>query len=223
MRIIYYPITLNFHSTKAHQMNIIFANQKGGTGKSTLAICVAHSMSKQNIEIQLIDTDPQQSSSRWLDRSKGSVKGKYEPVENLEAILKEAPDAIKIIDTVGKFGATEQNAWRTILAQSALVIVPVLPTPIDLESALDLLEAIRHTKRRAQVVTIINKAKHGRMTDQAEAALCALPFPHLKTRIYDRIDYARSLGFGTSPAGLAKSNKARCEIENLTTEIKNYV
>ncbi len=47
-------------------MIILIGSQKGGCGKSTIAINIAAYLAKHNKDIVLVDADPQQSSANWV-------------------------------------------------------------------------------------------------------------------------------------------------------------
>jgi chromosome partitioning protein len=68
-------------------MIVLIGSQKGGCGKSTIAINIAAYLAKHNKDIVLVDADPQQSSANWVKDAMKPVYPKY-IVFNAMAILR---------------------------------------------------------------------------------------------------------------------------------------
>ncbi len=68
---------------------VSFLHQKGGTGKSTLAICTAWGLAAQGARVLLLDTDYQGTSSEWGNRfgaaNRVEVRSQVQPLVHLQA------------------------------------------------------------------------------------------------------------------------------------------
>jgi chromosome partitioning protein len=121
-------------------------SQKGGAGKSTLARQLAV-LAGSTQPSMLIDRDPQQTTTKWWIRRQEVAKasGRPELVElegnTLTAaagVLRRKPGVL-FIDTKPAIGEPEAEAARV----SDLVIVPVRPSPDDLEAVGETLRIVR--------------------------------------------------------------------------------
>jgi chromosome partitioning protein len=126
---------------------ITIAAQKGGVGKTTLAVNLAVAAEAAGIRTALADLDPQESATAWYERRAGDAPH-VEPLSarRLPAWLAAARASgfgLAIIDTPPAAGAEAAEAVQL----SDLALIPCRPSLIDLE-------AIRRT---AQLVTIAAK------------------------------------------------------------------
>jgi len=71
-------------------MRTLFLNHKGGTGKSTSCVCVAMAMAKVGRQVALMDLDPQQSATEWLERCDSGVEA-YNPAKEYDVVVVDTP------------------------------------------------------------------------------------------------------------------------------------
>lgn len=167
-----------------------FISQKGGAGKSTLARQFAVLASDGNPTI-LIDRDSQQTTTKWWGRRRDLALAPERPdLLDLDGMtLPAAVDALRskagavFIDTRPAIGEPEAEAARV----ADLVIVPVRPSPDDLEAVGETLKVLRRLDKRA--VLIVNAAKTEARARDARAALSRYPVPVCPTHIADRTIY----------------------------------
>ena len=122
---------------------MIFAvvNQKGGAGKTTLAVHLAVHLADAGNRVALLDNDPQQSASRWVAAAEPDIAlrrvTEAEPlVRELEA-LRESHDAV-VCD-----GSPRLNDQTHVLMYFAdRVLIPVLPSALDVQATLETKAAI---------------------------------------------------------------------------------
>lgn len=208
-------------------MNIIAVmNQKGGSGKTTLALHLARGLQLEGKRVEILDLDRQRSATKWGEKAKRFERSGPTVTAGTVADL-EAMDAdVVVVDTAGDFRADAQGQAMAILKLCSLVVVPVLPTPLDVDGAEDLLHALTAAQEagvmKAKVVVVLNKSTRSRLTAQAREALGRYGHPLLVTSLADRVAYAEELGYGGTAFDRRKSDKARIEITQLITEIGEH-
>ena len=111
---------------------IMVINAKGGSGKTTLATNLASYYAQRGLDVVLADLDPQRSSLDWLSRrspGKPPIRG-YDGVRKRGASRRNADICIK--DTPA---AQHGRALSNLVRQAQTLIVPVLPSPVDMRAA----------------------------------------------------------------------------------------
>jgi cellulose biosynthesis protein BcsQ len=111
---------------------IVFATQKGGCGKSTLAACLAVAAHAAGERVFILDMDPKKSLSRWGSKRNDShlpVRA-VSPAKLLAtlSVLSERDVSLVVLDTP----ALESPATLTAIKAADLLIVPVRPAPFDI-------------------------------------------------------------------------------------------
>ena len=99
---------------------IAITNEKGGTGKSTIACLLVEYLNHLKKKVQLIDTDPIQTFQTWVNNCK--LEGRQ---------VSTSPAIYQIIDTAGSSGSA--LSW---LAQTDLILVPFRPHYADLQTTI---------------------------------------------------------------------------------------
>lgn len=207
---------------------IALINQKGGCGKSTNSCHIAYWLMKQGYSVAVIDSDSQQSVTRWLKNMGSPIQSFVmgDPDELVEKIpvIAEAHDFV-VVD--GAAGITETT--RCILLRADLVIVPVQPSGLDLSSANDALRLVKQAQSvrngLPKVKILISRAVKGtRLYDEAIAFLKEKPL--FATAIHQRQAVADCFGQAAVVWTLPKSKGAQEGIEEfnaLCSEILEVV
>ncbi len=120
---------------------IAILNQKGGSGKTTIATNLAHALERSEGKVLLVDSDPQGSSRDWNEANGGSIL----PVVGLdrETLAKDL-QAISIgYDWIVIDGAPQIAKLSAAAVKVAdLVVIPVQPSPYDIWACADLVDII---------------------------------------------------------------------------------
>ena len=202
---------------------ITVAQQKGGTGKTTLAVHLALAFIKyHNFKVAIIDTDPQGSLGKWfMIRSEKNISN-----ENLtfktaslwgaqyeSKLLKKDHDII-IIDTPPKI---ESDA-RPAIEAADLVLIPVAPSHVDFWATEAIIDIAKKAKRK--ILIQINRANHrSKLISQTLEYINTLKVKATNTLIGHRQIFVSSMGLGKTAVEQQRSGKAIEEIKNISNQI----
>ncbi len=209
-------------------MIISILNQKGGTGKTTLAVNITRSYTKDNTKSLLVDSDSQGSALRWHERSGGDlIDLTCLPVNTLDKDVVKFKNRYEriIIDGVPRISPL------TICAIKAadLILIPVQPSPYDVWATEDLVRSVKDriemtdgkTKAAFIVTRRIKGTKLGRdVNEQLER----LQLPVFEHGTHQRVDYATSVERGLTVLDDEFQNtEAAKEINEITKEIEEFI
>ena len=119
---------------------ILILNSKGGCGKTTITTNLASYFANEGFSTALMDYDPQGSSTQWLNiRSlekapiQGVVAHANTTMGQTSAFQNRVPHGAEkvILDTPAGINGEQ---LRKLIAQADVVIIPVLPSPIDIHA-----------------------------------------------------------------------------------------
>ncbi len=202
---------------------LTFAQQKGGSGKTTLCAHFAVELAARGLRVALLDSDPQGSLGRWFmtrfDRDSG-LKGDLTfstasawGVSYEASKYRDSHDFV-LIDTPPKI----DSDLRPALKVSDMIIVPVTASQVDLWATEGVLEmAAREGKRP---LAVLNRARSGtKLTQSVKAALSELEADPAEAVIANRVAYAEALGVGLGVAELSGAGVAAQEIAALADEV----
>lgn len=198
---------------------ITVAQQKGGSGKTTLAVNLGVAFAKAGHKVALLDTDPQGSLGRWfmtrrdrmgdpgMDLSTASAWGVSYECEKLKKI-----NDIVIIDTPPKVDADLRPALR----EADLVLIPVASSHLDLWATDGVLDLVSREKRRALVV--LNRTKAGTRLAEDVAQAAGELAEVAQARFGQRVVFAETMGHGMGAPEVGKS-VASAEVSALMDEV----
>ena len=202
---------------------ISLANQKGGSGKTTLCVNLSVLWSNSEYKIAIIDADKQRSLTNWYDSRKkyygdndtGISIFKYNAVDHSEMLkdLKKNFDII-LIDSPPSISMDS----ITIVRNSNYVVVPVQPSPLDILATIPFLDLIKKEKKSSKVVLnrILARAK---LTEAMALRLRYSGAKILRTKISSRVLYAETFNVGRGVIDISVVSSASKEIIKLGNEI----
>ncbi len=205
-----------------HPSVIVFASQKGGSGKTTLSGHVAVEAERAGHgPVALIDTDPQGSLAKWWNARAASTPAFAQvPIRDLgEGIehLKRNGFKTIVIDTPP--AVTESIA--NVVAHADLVVVPTRPSPHDLRAVgptVDIVESYR----KALVFVVNSATARARITGETAVALSQHGVVAPVT-IHHRVDFAASMIDGRTVGEVREDSKSAVEVALLWAYLHDRV
>lgn len=189
--------------------SILVTNAKGGCGKSTIATNLAAYYASEGYETALADYDPQQSALAWLEE-RPEEYGEITGLAGFDGGLRGLPRNCEylIIDAPARSHGKELTE---LVRRAESVIVPVLPSPIDIKAASRFVDELMHVHkvadRKARVAVVANRVRDNTIIfDELDEYLDSLKAPYIaalrEAQNYIRA-YQRGLGVHELPPYLA--------------------
>lgn len=178
--------------------HILVLNPKGGCGKSTIATNLASWYATRGQKVALADFDPQRSSMDWVDTRPADapeIIGVPAFEEGLRAVPRNAE--VVIIDAPARSHGREITE---LVRRAETVLVPVLPSAIDMRAAAsfitELLEVGRVARQQAKIAVVANRIKENTLSfDELDGYLRKSGVPYIAT-LRDAQNYVRAYGRG---------------------------
>lgn len=198
--------------------SVAIMSQKGGAGKTTLAVHLAVSAHKRGLKVVVIDTDPQQSACVW-SRARNGAAPSVIPVlvVKLAAALTAASNDkfdLVIIDTAPNAGPDAVDVARMVTK----VLIPVRPSVFDLSAVKRTIEIVINAE--VESLLVLSACPH-RAPEivMAREALGLSGLSLADTAIGDRRPFSRAIQSGRAVAEFEPDGKSAEEIENLLNEV----
>ncbi len=204
-------------------MIIAVLNQKGGVGKTTLAVHLCAAFAEDGTRVLLIDADPQGSSLDWAaSREAAPLFGVVGlPKTNLH---KEIPSHAANYDHVVIDGPPRSNELtRSAIMAADLIVIPIQPSPYDVWATAETVEMVREARAfrndLGAVFAINRKIVNTVIGRDVRAALASYEVPTLEATVCQRVSFAESAAKGRTVIETAPGSLAACEIKQLAREI----
>ncbi|MEM6711110.1 MAG: ParA family partition ATPase [Pseudomonadota bacterium] len=206
---------------------ITVAQQKGGSGKTTISAHLATALAYSGKSVAILDCDPQGSLGEWFEAREEALGEDLTGLTFRTASgwgarrearsLARTYDAI-IIDTPPK---TDTEA-RPAIEAADLVVMPVQPSPMDVwacGSTIDLA-----AKEKTPALLVLNRVPpRAAITDDMAAALDGTGAPLANTRIGNRVGFAGAMKDGLTIMDTDKRGKGSAEMMALVAEVEKAV
>lgn len=208
-------------------MILSLLNQKGGVGKTTLAIHLAAALARRGGRILLIDADPQGSALDWAASRTTEplfpVVGLPKPTLHRDLATLAAGYDHVVIDGPPRV----YEVARSAIMASDLVLIPVQPSPYDVWAAKEIVDLIHEAqvyKPELKAAFAINrKITNTAIGRDVTAALTEYALPVLQAHICQRVSFAESAAQGGTVFEVEPSSLASQEINLLTDELLEFV
>ena len=206
---------------------ITISQQKGGSGKTTLAVHLALAFIKyHNLKVAVIDTDPQGSLGKWfMIRTEKKISN-----ENLtfktaslwgaqyeSKTLKKDHDIV-IIDTPPKI---ESDA-RPSIESADLVLIPIAASHVDFWATGAIVEIAKKANKKI-LIQINRSSQRSKLIIKTNEFIKSLNLSPTKTIIGNRQIYASSMGEGKTAVEKQKKSSAVEEIKQLSEQLLSEI
>ncbi len=202
---------------------ITISQQKGGSGKTTLAVHLALAFIKyHNLKVAVIDTDPQGSLGKWfMIRTEKKVSNDNLTFKTASLwgaqyeskTLKKDHDIV-IIDTPPKI---ESDA-RPSIESADLVLIPVAASHVDFWATGAIVDIAKKANKKI-LIQINRSSQRSKLISKTNEFIKSLDLSATKTIIGNRQVFAASMGEGKTAIEKQKKSNAVEEIKNLSEQI----
>lgn len=206
---------------------VAFLNQKGGVGKTTLAVHIADALARNKQRVLLVDADPQGSALDWAAARHTEplfpVAGFPKAAIHRELAPLSAGYDVVIIDGPPRVYDVAKGA----IMASDVVLIPVQPSPYDVWAAKEIMdmyhEALIYKPGLRAAFVINRKIVNTALGRDVVDALSEYPIPVLQTAICQRVSFAESAAQGETVFETCPDTQGAKEMQQLANEIREFI
>lgn len=202
---------------------IAVLNQKGGSGKTTIATHLARALQLEGHEVLLVDSDPQGSARDWAavrEEQPLTVVGIDRPTIDRDLKNVAHKDYV-VIDGAPQAADLAVSAIKA----ASCILIPVQPSPYDIWATADLVDLVKQrielTDGKLKAAFVVSRAIKGtRIGAEVTDALTGYGLPVLDARVTQRVSYPGTAAAGTTVLDHEPEGDGAAEVRALLAEIK---
>lgn len=206
---------------------ITVANQKGGSGKTTLSMVLAGALALRGHKVLLVDADPQGTATQWagaapekkpfpvtvigLSNAKGKLHQMLKPLVNDYAyVVVDCPPSV------------DEQASQSALLVSDACLIPLQPTPADMWATVGVVELVgkaRLVNPTLRAFGVPNRVTASSLGRQVLAVMKENEIEFLNAKLGNRTSFQEATIRGSVPALMGAAHRvAAVEVELLVDE-----
>lgn len=193
---------------------IVIISQKGGVGKTTVAVHLAVEAERQGYTTVIFDLDPQGSSASWADKRENTTPTVVTAQANrLETLIEQARRqnaGLVIIDSAPNADSSSLAAAKT----ADFILIPCRPAAFDLAAIPTTLDLAQIAKKDAWVL-LNGVPSQGKLAEEAREVLCAGGVKVSDIVLHNLIAFSHALNDGRTANEFDPKSKAASEIVQL--------
>lgn len=207
---------------------VAVAGQKGGTGKSTIACCIAAEWTARGRRVLLVDADPQGTALTWGEVAAEAGHAAPTVIAMGDNVRRDLPSVAAAYDlaVVDCPGRADSPRARGPLLVADLVIIPCGPSAPDVWALAGTLETVRQAQEmrpELRAAVVLNRADRTAMTRSAREALEATGVPVLPASLGSRVAFPEALAAGRGVTSYAGGTVAANELRRVVDELEGMI
>ena len=209
---------------------ITVANQKGGSGKTTVSMQLAGTLARRGYRVLVVDADPQATATRWAASAASddipfpaSVVGLSAANEKVHREVRKFIDDYSVI-IIDCPPAADSQVPQSALLVADLVLVPIIPSPLDMWAAVGIKQVIANVSEindTLQARLLLNQCQpRTTLAQEAQEILPAFGIETAISKLCHRQVYRKAAVFGKTVHDFGrKAAAAIAEIDSLADEV----
>jgi chromosome partitioning protein len=206
-------------------MIVTMAGQKGGSGKTTTAICLADEWYRRGRDVLLVDTDPQSTALTWGNAASEEDDGPtvISMGDDFHEELPELTDGYDHVVVDCPPGNSERQRSGLMVADLALIPCGAGITDVwSMAETLELASTARAIRPSLQVALLITRRDARTVIgDEVRKELEKIEYPILNAELGDRVAYREMPSAGVGVTRYKPNGKAADEVRDLVNEIEH--
>jgi len=203
---------------------VTIVSQKGGAGKTTLAIHLATASHLAGHISLIVDTDPQATASQWGQWRGGKAPDVIDCASHALLPRKLA----QAVELGAEFIVIDTPPHADIMAREAcraadLILIPCRPRTFDLSAARTTAELVKASGKPAFVVFVAGPPKASILYSEAAEVIAATGLPIAPVMLPERGDFHHSTGAGRTAQEFAPKGKAAADAAALWNWVRQTV